>query len=158
VKPVPPENKPRKLRRRALLQSTAGALGLALLSRGAPASPGDAKLAITDVFGDRELREGRVAVKIPPITENGYTVPLLVDVESPMSAEDHVVRIGVFAEENPLPLLALFELGQRAGRATVQTRIRMADSQRIVAVAEMNNGSLWWGHDFSIVTLGACVI
>ncbi len=160
MKPVLPPSAPVPwtLRRRALLKTSAGALGLALLSGGATASPRDAELAIAEVFGDRPLRPGRVTVKIPPITENGYTVPLSVDVESPMSPEDHVVRLAVFAEENPLPLLAYFELDQRAGRAKVQTRIRMADSQRIVAVAEMNDGVLWCGYAFSIVTLGACVI
>jgi sulfur-oxidizing protein SoxY len=141
-----------------LLKCGAGTLGLALLPGGAVASPRDAELAIAEVFGERPVRQGRVEVKIPPITENGYTVPLSIDVDSPMSVEDHVVRIAVFAEENPLPLLARFELGHRAGRAMVQTRIRMADSQRIRAVAEMNDGTLWSGYAFSIVTLGACVI
>ena len=99
-----------------------------------------------------------MTVEVPPISENGYSVPLSVAVESPMTEADHVVRIAVFAEQNPLPDVARFELGPSAGVAHVRTRIRLGDSQRIRAVAEMNDGSLWTGHAFTIVTLAACVL
>ena len=99
-----------------------------------------------------------MTLKVPPISENGYSVPLMVEVDSPMTPEDHVLRIALFAEENPLPDIARFELGPRAGRARVQTRIRMGGSQKIRAIAEMSDGSLWGTETFSIVTLAACVV
>lgn len=147
-----------KLRRRSVLKGSAGALGILLAPRLVRADPADVEQEIRSLFGDRAAEEGRVTVTIPPISENGYSVPLTVAVESPMTEADHVVRIAVFAEENPLPNVARFELGPDAGMAKIQTRIRMGGSQRIVAVAEMSDGSLWRGHAFSIVTLAACVI
>ena len=147
-----------KLRRRSVLRGTAGALGLLMAPRLVQAESADVEREIQSLFGDRRAQEGRVTVTIPPISENGYSVPMTVDVESPMTEADHVVRIAVFAEENPLPNVARFELGPDAGMAKIQTRIRMGGSQRIIAVVEMNDGSLWRGHAFSIVTLAACVI
>ena len=122
------------------------------------AAPEDVDAAITALFGNRTPQQGKVTVKIPPISENGYTVPLSVKVDSLMTAQDHVVRIAIFADENPIALVAIFELGPRAGLASIQSRIRMGGSQRIRAVAEMSDGSLWSGYDFSIVTLAACVV
>ncbi len=122
------------------------------------AEPADVEASIKAMFSQREIREGRVTVELPPISENGYSVPLSVAVESPMTETDYVVRIAVFAEKNPLPDVARFELGPSAGIAHVRTRIRLGDSQRIRAVAEMNDGSLWTGHAFTVVTLAACVL
>lgn len=118
----------------------------------------DADRAVAEVFGLRAVAEGPVTVTIPPISENGYTVPIKVEVESPMTPDDHVRRIALFAEENPIAHVATFELGPHAGRAVVETRIRMGGSQRIRAVAELSDGKLISGHDFSIVTLAACVV
>ena len=114
--------------------------------------------SIAALFDGRIAKQGKVTVKIPPITENGTSVAFMVNVDSPMTPEDHVVRIAVFADENPVPDIARFELGPRAGIAKVESRIRMNGSQNIRAVAEMNDGSLWSGHAFSIVTLAACLL
>lgn len=122
------------------------------------ASPAAVEESIAALFGGRIAKQGKVIVKIPPITENGTSVAFMVNVDSPMTSEDHVVRIAVFAEENPVPDIARFELGPRAGIAKVESRIRMNGSQNIRAVAEMNDGSLWSGHAFSIVTLAACLL
>ena len=146
------------LDRRTLLKGGAAAVGLAWWPGPAAASPDDVEAAIAARFGKRPVQAGRVRVELPPISENGYSVPLTVDVESPMTEADHVVRIAIFAEENPLAEVARFELGHRAGIARVQTRIRMGGSQRIRAVAQMHDGSLWSGYAFSIVTLAACVL
>jgi len=146
-----------KLRRRTVLKGAAAAMSYSCLPY-VWAAPEDVDAAIASLFAGRIPQPGRVTVKIPPISENGYSVPLSVKVESPMTRQDHVVRIAVFAEENPIALVASFELGPRAGLANIQSRIRMGDSQRIRAVAEMNDGSLWSGYAFSIVTLAACVI
>lgn len=143
--------------RRQFLAATA--LGLALppaLLRAAQASPQSAA-AIKAVLGDAPLRPGKVTLDIPPIAENGNTVPLTVSVDSPMTAAEHVRSIHIFAEENPLPNVAHFYLGPRAGKAQVGTRIRLAKSQRIVAVATLSDGSFWSGGADVVITLAACV-
>ncbi len=146
------------LARRRFLVAGATAAGIALLPTGVAAKPADVERSIVELFGQRPIRSGRVTLQVPPISENGHSVPLAVEVESPMTAGDHVVRIAIFAEENPLPDVARFELGPRAGRARVQTRIRMGGSQKIRAVAEMSDGTLWGTDTFSIVTLAACIL
>ncbi len=145
------------LQRREFLARGAALLGVALVPV-AVATPGEVDLEVAGLFGNRPILPGRVTLEIPPISENGYSVPLSVEVESPMTAEDHVTRILLFAEENPQPNIARFELGLRAGRARIQTRIRMGGSQKIRAIAELSDGSLWSTETFSIVTLAACII
>ena len=145
------------LDRRRFLSRGAALMGVTLVPLAA-ATPADIQLEIAALFGDRPIRDGRVTLEVPPISENGYSVPLAVEVESPMTAQDYVRRIVLFAEENPQPNIARFELGPRAGRARIQTRIRMGGSQNIRAIAEMSDGSLWSTETFSIVTLAACVI
>jgi sulfur-oxidizing protein SoxY len=152
------QEKPLHWPRRTLLKGGSALLGAALWPAIARSSVSDVEDSIIALYGKRPIQAGRVTVKIPPISENGYSVPITVDVQSPMTRDDHVVRIAVFAEENPLPDVARFQLGPAAGRARVQTRIRMGASQRIRAVAEMSDGSLWSGYAFSIVTLAACVL
>ena len=107
---------------------------------------------------NRTVRADKVQVRVPAISENGYSVPVAVEVDSPMTRDDHVRRIAVVSEANPLAVIAQFELGPQAALAKVNTRIRLADSQRVYAVAEMNDGTLWTGYGHSIVTLAACVI
>ncbi len=122
-------------------------------------SPEDADLAIAEHFGaDKPVSNGRVTVKLPPISENGYSVPLEVLVKSPMNDTERVVQVAVFAEENPLAKIASYNFGKHSGPVHIQTRIRMGGSQRIRAVAELNDGSLWSGYAFSVVTLAACVL
>ena len=115
--------------------------------------------AVAEIFGaQKTVQAGRVQVTVPAISENGYSVPLAVQVDSPMTQDDHVRQILLVSEANPLAVIAQFELGPRAGLASLNTRIRLADSQRIYAIAEMNDGTLWSGFGHSIVTLAACVI
>ena len=144
--------------RRRVLQAGAATLCMPMLSSRARAELADAEQAISALFGGRPINAGRVSVVLPPISENGYSVPLVVTVDSPMSEQDHVARIAVFSEKNPLPDVARFDLGWSAGIARVETRVRLAGSQRIRAVAEMNDGSLWTGHAFTVVTLAACLL
>ncbi|MDB5652069.1 MAG: sulfur oxidation protein SoxY, partial [Hyphomicrobiales bacterium] len=91
------------------------------------------------------------------LVENGNSVPLSVNVESPMSPLDYVTRIAVFNEKNPLPQVAMFHLTPRCGRASASTRIRLNDSQIVMAIAEMQDGSFWSASREVIVTLPACV-
>lgn len=135
----------------------ASAGGFALVGGGlAHATPQTMAAAIREVVGEAPVRPGRVALEIPPIAENGNAVALNVTVQSPMTATDHVRAIHVFSEKNPLPNVARFQLGPRSGRALVQTRIRLADSQTLIAIAAMSDGSFWSGSASIVVTLGAC--
>jgi sulfur-oxidizing protein SoxY len=113
--------------------------------------------AVKAFTGGAEVREGKVALEIPALLENGNSVPLKVSIESAMTAKDFVKRISIFNEKNPQPNVVDFHLSPRAGRAVVQTRIRVADTQKITAVAQMSDGSFWSGSAEVVVTLPACV-
>jgi sulfur-oxidizing protein SoxY len=112
--------------------------------------------AIRAVVGEAPLEKGRVKLEMPAIVENGNTVPLTVSVDSPMTATDYVETIHLFNQKNPQPYITAFHIGPRAGKARVSTRIRLADSQRLVAVARMRDGSFWSDSADVIVTLAAC--
>jgi sulfur-oxidizing protein SoxY len=113
--------------------------------------------AIKSDIGDAALRKGKVKLEVPPLVENGNSVTTMVSVESPMTAENYVKTIHVFNEKNPQPNVIGVRLGPRAGRATFSTRIRLADSQKIIAIAEMSDGSFWSDETDVIVTMAACV-
>lgn len=113
--------------------------------------------ALRDFTGGQPMREGRVRIDISPLVENGNAVPMSVAVESPMTASDHVRRIGVFNERNPQPNVITAQFGPRSGRAFLATHIRLATSQALVAVAEMHDGSFWSQRVEVIVTLAACI-
>jgi sulfur-oxidizing protein SoxY len=113
--------------------------------------------AIADFTGAAPVVPGRVRLDLPPLVENGNSVTVTVAVDSPMTPADHVRRLGIFNQKNPQPGVAVFTLGPRAGRAAMTTRIRLADSQRLTAVAELSDGSFWSGTADVIVTLAACV-
>ena len=142
--------------RRQVLAAGAGALSLAI-TRPARATPETMAAAIKAFVGEADVRKGRVSLDIPPLVENGNSVPVTVTVESPMTPSDFVKSIALFNERNPQPNVAHFHLGPRAGRATVSTRIRLGDSQNIVAIAQMSDGSFWSDSAELIVTLPACV-
>ncbi|MFZ2651452.1 MAG: SoxY-related AACIE arm protein [Burkholderiaceae bacterium] len=122
----------------------------------AAAAP-DLRAAIEAFAAGAVVREGKVDIDIAPLVENGNAVPITIAVDSPMSAADHVVAIAVFNERNPQRDVARFTLGPRAGRARVSTRIRLATSQQLVAVARLSDGSFWSGSIDVVVTLAACI-
>ena len=123
----------------------------------ATATPDAMAEAIRKVVGKATPTEARVKLDVPPLVENGSTVPLTVSVEGPMTEADYVKAIHVFNEKNPQPNVISVHLGPRAGRATIATRIRLADSQRVIAVAEMSDGTFWSDEMDVIVTLAACL-
>lgn len=141
--------------RRRLLATAAG-LGGWLLVR--PAQAGDQlEDAIRAWTGGVPVRPGRVTLDIAPLVDNGNTVPVTLCVDSPMSEADHVQAIAVFNQRNPQPDVARFTLGPRAGRAVVATRIRLATTQKLTAVARLSDGSYWQHTVEVIVTLAACL-
>jgi sulfur-oxidizing protein SoxY len=117
----------------------------------------DAKAAIAKLTNGAEPKAGRVKLEIPTIAENGNAVPISITVDSPMRADDHVTAIHLIAERNPLPVLASFHLGPRSGKAAVSSRIRLAASQRITAIAVMQDGTAWSDGTEVVITLAACL-
>lgn len=113
--------------------------------------------AVRKVVGDAPVRRGRVKLDLPPLIDNGNAVPLAVAVESPMTAADHVRAIHVFTEKNPQPNVVSAHLGPRAGRARLATRIRLADTGTVIAIAQMSDGSFWSDSAEVVVTLSACL-
>jgi len=144
--------------RRDVLAAGIG-LGVATLVRLAPAAatPASMQTAIRHVLGEASVREGKVKLDIPPLVENGNSVPLAVSVDSPMTADDYVKMIHVFNQKNPQPNVISVKLTSRAGRARITTRFRLADTQTVMAIAELSDGSFWSASAEIIVTLAACV-
>lgn len=124
--------------------------------RSARATPQDVQAILTERYGDRTLSEGRIDMDLPEIAENGNTVPVAVAVDSPMTAEDYVKSVTIFAEGNPLPEVAMFHFTPRSGIAQAATRMRLAGTQNVVAVAEMSDGSLYMAKREVKVTIGGC--
>ena len=124
--------------------------------RPAQATPAMLAAAIRNLVGEAPLQTCKVKLDIPPLVENGNTVPMTVSVESPMTADNHVKSIHVFNEKNPQPNIGNFYIGPSAGRAQISTRIRLADSQKVVAIARLSDGSFWSGSVDVVVTLAAC--
>jgi sulfur-oxidizing protein SoxY len=114
-------------------------------------------LAIKQYVGDAVVRVGKVKLDVAELVENGNTVPVSVAVDSPMTATEHVKSIAIFNERNPQRDVARFTLGPRSGRALVATRIRLATTQKLVAIAQLSDGSYWSHTADVIVTLAACV-
>ncbi len=124
--------------------------------RPAAATPEALAAALRETFGDRPITPGRIKLEIPRLAENGNIVPVTITVDSPMSERDHVQSIHLFAQSNPLPRILDVELGPHNGRARVATRIRLAVSQQVFAVAVMSDGSLWSTAADVEVTVGGC--
>ena len=116
-----------------------------------------AEQALQRITGGAALRSGKVKLDIPPLIDNGNAVPLSVTVESPMTEADHVRAIHVLTEKNPQPNVVSVHLGPRAGRASITTRVRLADTQTVTAIAQLSDGSFWVDRVPVVVTLSACL-
>ncbi|AWL97617.1 MULTISPECIES: SoxY-related AACIE arm protein [Bradyrhizobium] len=135
--------------------TAAGTIPIVTLRR-LHATPAMLNTAIRNVVGEAPIRTGRVKLDIPPLVENGNTVPMMVSVASPMTADDHVKSIHIFNEKNPQPNIGNFYLGPSCGRAQVATRIRLADTQKVVAIARLSDDTFWQVAVDVVVTLAAC--
>jgi sulfur-oxidizing protein SoxY len=148
--------------RRGFLTGTAGLAGGVMIAsvaatRSSRATPATMAAAIKKVVGEAPVRIGKVMIDVPPLVENGNSVPVTISVDSPMTAADHVKSIHLFNEKNPQPNVIGVHLGPRAGKAALATRIKLADAQRIVAIAQLSDGSFWSDEADVIVTIAACV-
>lgn len=146
------------LTRRAMLwRLGAAALLLAMWPAHARTTSEDVQQAIRQLIGAREPQPGGITLTLPKIAETGNSVPLTVAIDSAMTPDDHVQRIHVFVPGNPEQVAATYHLGVRAGKAEISTHIRLARTQTVLALAEMNDGSVRSGSASIVVSLGACV-
>ena len=132
-------------------------LAVTVLPCAAQATPETLAAAIKEVTGGAPLRSRKVTLDIPPLVENGNAVPLTVRVDSPMTEADHVKAIHIFNEKNPQPHVFNAWLGPRNGKAAITTRIKLADAQKVVAIAETSKGEFFTASADVIVTIAACV-
>lgn len=140
-----------------MLHAGAAGTALALLRvRPAFATPETLAAALKETFGEHPRQQGKVSIDMPQIAENGNVVPVTVSVESPMSVANYVKSIHLFSEKNPLPRVVEFHLGPHNGVAKVSTRIRLADSQNVLAVATLSDETLWTGSVFVEVSISGC--
>lgn len=146
------------LDRRSFLKGAGlGVLAISVLPLDAQATPEDVKEAIAKIIGDKELKhDDRVSLILPEIAENGGTVPLTINVASPMSEADHVTAMHVFCDGNPAPDMASYFLGPYNGKAEIAMRIRLMQTQNVIAVAETSTGEALIKQVQIKVTLGGC--
>ena len=145
--------------RRQVLAFGAGAAAIAVTgipTGGAKATEGEIDQLIKDFAGGAEIGSGRVSLSAPEIAENGNTVPISVDVDSAMTADDYVAAVMVLAAGNPRPGVATFKFSPMSGNASASTRIRLAGTQDVIAVAKMSDGSVFMDKKTVKVTIGGC--
>lgn len=142
--------------RRDVLALGVGLAGAAFV-RPAAAQADELTAAVAAHAGGAAVRPGRVKLEVAKLVDNGNVVPVSVSVDSPMTAADHVTSIAIFNEKNPQRDIAKFAFGPRSGKASVSTRIRLATSQKLVAVARLSDGSYWSDTADVIVVLAACI-
>ncbi len=147
----------KRISRREVLIAGGAIAAAASLPVSVRATPAEMDAAIKAVTGGATIQKGRVELDLPPLVENGNTVSMAVSVESPMTKDNFVKAIHVFNEKNPQPNIISVKLGPNAGKASVSTRVRLADTQRVIAIAEMSDGTFWSDTQEVIVTLAACL-
>ncbi len=130
--------------------------GVGILPGAANADTAAVAKAIKKLIGDKKTKVGRINLELPQIAENGNTVPMGFEVESPMTDSDYVKAVHIFAEKNPAPNVATFRFTPSNGKAKVSTRMRLMKSQNVVAVAEMSEGSVYMVKTPVKVTIGGC--
>ncbi|MEK9671622.1 MAG: thiosulfate oxidation carrier protein SoxY [Rhodospirillaceae bacterium] len=143
-------------RREFLALAGAGVALMTLSPFAAEATPASVLQAIEKAIGAKAFKEGKIALELPQIAENGSVVPLGVTVESPMTEKDFVKSVHLYADGNPLPEIADYHFGPHNGKAEFSLRIRLAKSQKIVAVAQLSNGDVYIARREVKVTIGGC--
>jgi sulfur-oxidizing protein SoxY len=142
--------------RRAVLGALGGFAVISVLPSSVSAAPDQVAAEIKKLYGDKKMVEGKIKIDLPTIAENGLVVPLNFEVESPMTEADYVKAVHFFAEGNPNPQIANFYFTSLSPKAAAAIRIRLAATQRIIAVAEMSNGALFTSAKEVKVTIGGC--
>jgi sulfur-oxidizing protein SoxY len=142
------------MKRRRFLAGLAGSIALprAALAQVEPLDP-----LVLAVSNGVPVKKGKVTVVLPQLADNGNSVPIRITVDSPMTEADHVKSIHLYAERNPVRNMANFYLGPRAGKAEINSRVRLAGSQKVAAIAKLSDGSVWYDTASIVVTLSACL-
>ncbi|WP_439573592.1 thiosulfate oxidation carrier protein SoxY [Phreatobacter sp.] len=151
------QHRPVRLSRRAALAATAAAVAMPGRTMAQPATGQTFASVEASILAGRIPAASGIVLDMPPLSENGNSIDLTIAVDSPMNEEDHVSAIHVLSEKNPFPRVAVFHIGPRAGRAEVATRIRLAETQAVVVLAETSKGAVHRAAREVIVILGACV-
>jgi sulfur-oxidizing protein SoxY len=142
-------------RRRALALG-AGALAAASLGALPALAKNDSEELIKKFAGGKEPAKGKVKLDLPEIAENGNTVPMTVSVESPMTEQSYVTDLMIVADANPRAGVVTFRFSPMSGVAEANTRLRLAETQNVIAVAKMNDGSVFMDSKLVKVTIGGC--
>ena len=142
--------------RRQALALGAGAMGAVALGAPRALAKNDSEETIKKFTGGKTPVQGKIKLDLPEIAENGNTVPMTVTVESPMTEQSHVTDVLVLASENPRSGVATFHFSPASGVAEANTRIRLASTQDVIAVAKMNDGSFYMASKQVKVTIGGC--
>ncbi len=147
------------LTRRKALALSAGAAALAVAGLGATAAFADAAAAeklIMEFTGGKKPEAGKISLNTPEIAENGNTVPISVSVDSPMTDKNYVKSVMLLADGNPNPGVATFNFSPMSGKASATTRMRLAKTQNVLAIAKMSDGSVYMDKKQVKVTIGGC--
>ncbi|MCZ8375607.1 MAG: thiosulfate oxidation carrier protein SoxY [Beijerinckiaceae bacterium] len=143
-------------RRETLIAGMASFAAAAIAPSLAFADAAAVEAEIKKLYGDKKAEAGRIKLDVPQIAENGLVVPINVEVESPMTAADHVKSVHVFADGNPLPGIVSYKFTPESGRAAASARMRLAQTQNIICIAEMADGKLFTAKSEVKVTIGGC--
>jgi sulfur-oxidizing protein SoxY len=146
-------------RRDILSYSSAGILAAAGISLFGSIAKANKKMTLDAIYklsGGKAIKSGNITLELPQIAENGNTVPLSIEVESPMTDSDHVKAVHIFAEGNPAPEVASFHFSPANGVAKASVRMRLAKTQNVIAVAEFSDGSIIQTTTEVKVTIGGC--
>lgn len=145
--------------RRQALGISAGAMTLVAFGAGAKRAQADeaaTEKSLMEFTGGKTPQTGRITLNAPEIAENGNTVPISVSVDSEMTDSSYVESVTLLAEGNPNPGVATFHFSPMSGEATATTRMRLAKTQNVVAIAKMSDGSVFMDKKLVKVTIGGC--
>lgn len=143
-------------RRDALALALGAGAALVIAPKLAMADVKAVEAEIKKLYGDKAATAGKIKLDVPQIAENGLVVPISVDIESPMTDADYVKSVHVFADGNPLPQVVSFRFSPDCGKASASTRMRLAQTQNVICIAEMSNGTLYSAKAEVKVTIGGC--
>jgi len=144
--------------RREMLALSAGVAGAVAFGFSTPAfaSAEQTEKAIADFAGGKTPETGKITLTTPEIAENGNTVPVSIEVESAMSGDDLCESVMILADGNPNPDVCTFHFTEMSGSAVATTRMRLAKTQNVIAVAKMKDGSVFMDKKEVKVTIGGC--
>jgi sulfur-oxidizing protein SoxY len=146
-----------RLSRRGIIKAGALISAAAIIgARTAMAEPAEVEAELKKLFGSKAMNSSKIKLDIPSIAENGSLVPVNIEVESPMTAGDHVRAVHLFCDGNPAPAVYSYRLTPDSGKASLSNRIRLAKTQNVIAVVEMSDGSLYTAQSAVKVTIGGC--